>query len=77
MALNRYTNLENTLFQIIMNPGRAIFEGTVVYNTQTYSFTITKSEISRLSPYKNEPHCISATHPHLNPFCYCKDLPRS
>ncbi|KAF9413018.1 hypothetical protein HW555_008632 [Spodoptera exigua] len=61
---------------IIMNPGRAIFEGTVVYNTQTYSFTITKSEISRLSPYKNEPHCISATHPHLNPFCYCKDLPR-
>ncbi|CAH1645434.1 unnamed protein product [Spodoptera littoralis] len=59
---------------IIMDPGRAVFEGTVIYDTQTNLSTITTDKISRLSAYKNEPHCISATHPHLNPFCYCKDL---
>uniref|UniRef100_A0A2H1VJH0 SFRICE_015275 n=1 Tax=Spodoptera frugiperda TaxID=7108 RepID=A0A2H1VJH0_SPOFR len=68
------TQYEYYMTTIIMNPGQAIFEGSVIYDTKTNSSTINKNEISRLSAYKNEPHCITATHPHLNPFCYCKDL---
>ncbi|CAH1645432.1 unnamed protein product [Spodoptera littoralis] len=68
------TPYEYYMATIIMDPGRAVFEGSVIYDTQTKLFMITKNEISRVSAYKNEPHCISATHPHLNPFCYCKDL---
>ncbi|KAJ8728240.1 hypothetical protein PYW08_016625 [Mythimna loreyi] len=64
--------LEYYQAKIVMSPGRGIFQGTLTYNTQTNSFWVSKRDVSRVSRYGSEPECISATHPHLNPFCYCK-----
>ncbi|XP_063897306.1 uncharacterized protein LOC110375425 [Helicoverpa armigera] len=63
--------------QIILDPGRGVYEGTIIFDTKLNSFKISTKDISRISAYGDEPRCISATHPHLNPFCYCKDgLPK-
>ncbi|KAJ8730004.1 hypothetical protein PYW07_017042 [Mythimna separata] len=58
--------------EIIMGPGRGVFQGTLTYNTQKDSFFVTKRDVSRISRYGTESECISETHPHLAPFCYCK-----
>ncbi|XP_049699680.2 uncharacterized protein LOC110375418 [Helicoverpa armigera] len=59
--------------QIILSPARAVFEGTLTYNTRADAFTMSTNYISRISTYGDESKCITASHPHLGPFCYCND----
>ncbi|CAH0718371.1 unnamed protein product, partial [Brenthis ino] len=58
---------------IIMTPGHAVYEASLQYNEQLDKFIISDKDVSRISAYREEPACVSATHPHLNKYCYCKN----
>nr|XP_049707712.1 uncharacterized protein LOC110377994 [Helicoverpa armigera] len=60
--------------RIIMYPGKAVFEGTLVYNSAGDYYMITYRDLSRVNAYGDESKCISATHPHLKKYCYCKHM---
>ncbi|XP_034837571.1 uncharacterized protein [Maniola hyperantus] len=56
---------------VILSPGRAAFEASLRYDQEKDRFDISEKDISRISAYGTEPACVSATHPHLNKYCYC------
>ncbi|KAL0811354.1 hypothetical protein ABMA28_009764 [Loxostege sticticalis] len=70
-ALLDYIN--GLLEPMTVDPGAAVFEGTVTYDTKTGDFSVDSRDISRTNRYNREPDCIHLTHPHLNKYCYCKD----
>ncbi|CAH2061727.1 unnamed protein product, partial [Iphiclides podalirius] len=67
-------NSETYQAKIVMSPGRAVFEGSMKYNHKTKQFVINEDDISRITAYGDEPKCISSTHPHLNKFCFCREM---
>lgn len=67
-AANEYYQVK-----IVMGPGRSVFEGSLQYIVEDDFFVISERDISRINAYGDEPKCVSATHPHLNKYCYCKD----
>ncbi|KPJ14844.1 hypothetical protein RR48_04329 [Papilio machaon] len=64
---------ENYQVKIIVGPSRGVYEASMIYVTSEDKFEINSRDISRTNAYNNEPSCISATHPHLNMYCYCND----
>ncbi|XP_050555899.1 uncharacterized protein LOC118276547 isoform X2 [Spodoptera frugiperda] len=58
--------------QVVVGPGHGVYEASMTYLTDEDKFIMDTKDISRTNVYGNEPHCISATHPHLNMYCYCK-----
>ncbi|KAJ8705954.1 hypothetical protein PYW07_010731 [Mythimna separata] len=64
---------ENYQLKVAVGPGRGIYEASMTYLKKEDRFVINTRDISRTNAYGNEPSCISATHPHLNPYCYCSD----
>ncbi|CAH0697873.1 unnamed protein product [Spodoptera exigua] len=56
---------------IVMDPGHAIYEGTMIYIPSKDFFMVAERDISRVNAYGDESSCISDTHPHLNKYCYC------
>ncbi|KAJ8705939.1 hypothetical protein PYW07_010716 [Mythimna separata] len=64
---------QNYQIKVIVGPGRAIYEASMTYLRNVDKFVIHNRDISRTNAYGKEPSCISATHPHLNPYCYCSD----
>ncbi|XP_039761428.1 uncharacterized protein LOC120634720, partial [Pararge aegeria] len=56
---------------IILTPGPAAFEASMQFHPQRDRFVISERDISRITAYGTEPACVSATHPHLNKYCYC------
>ncbi|XP_063631862.1 uncharacterized protein LOC134803085 [Cydia splendana] len=63
---------ENYQVKIAVGPGHGIYEASMTYRVNEDKFTIHTKDISRTNPYRSEPDCISKTHPHLNPYCYCR-----
>lgn len=59
--------------KIEMSPGRAMFEGTVMFIRNRNQFLVSEYDVSRVNAYGDESKCISKTHPHLNKYCYCID----
>lgn len=59
--------------KITMDPGKAIFEGTMKFNRRDASFSVSNRDVSRVNKYGDEPKCIIGTHPHLAQYCYCVD----
>ncbi|KAF9407297.1 hypothetical protein HW555_012630 [Spodoptera exigua] len=57
--------------RIVMDPGHAIYEGTMIYIPSKDFFMVAERDISRVNAYGDESSCISDTHPHLNKYCYC------
>ena len=57
------------VIEVLPSGGR--FEATTVYDKVTGIFTPNEG-VSRINMYKNQPHCIKKTFPHLRAFCYCK-----
>ena len=57
------------VIEVLPSGGR--FEATTVYDKVTGIFTPNEG-VSRINMYKNQPHCIKKTFPHLRAFCFCK-----
>ncbi|XP_041985837.1 uncharacterized protein LOC121738071 isoform X2 [Aricia agestis] len=68
------TQRDNYQIKLVVGPGRGVYEASLVYNVAEDKFDITTRDISRTNAYNNEPSCISATHPHLNMYCYCNNI---
>lgn len=64
-------SVEYYQLKIIMSPGRAMFEGTVVYLRNRNHFMVLENEVSRVNAYGDESKCVGKTHPHLSKYCYC------
>ncbi|XP_038217266.1 uncharacterized protein LOC119836097 isoform X1 [Zerene cesonia] len=64
---------ENYQVKITVGPGKGIYEASMTYIVKEDRFEIDSRDISRTNAYNNEPSCVSATHPHLNMYCYCKE----
>nr|XP_049707709.1 uncharacterized protein LOC110377992 isoform X2 [Helicoverpa armigera] len=64
---------ENYQLKVIVGPGHGIYEASMTYLKNEDRFVINSRDISRTNAYGEEPSCISATNPHLNMYCYCKD----
>ncbi|XP_013178648.1 PREDICTED: uncharacterized protein LOC106125813 isoform X2 [Papilio xuthus] len=64
---------ENYQVKIIVGPSKGVYEASMLYIAAEDKFEINSRDISRTNAYNNEPSCISATHPHLNMYCYCND----
>ncbi|XP_061725389.1 uncharacterized protein LOC133531275 [Cydia pomonella] len=63
---------ENYQVKIIVGPGHGIYEASMTYLVNEDKFMIHTRDISRTNAYRSEPDCISKTHPHLDPYCYCR-----
>ncbi|XP_050555632.1 uncharacterized protein LOC118276592 [Spodoptera frugiperda] len=63
--------------RIVMDPGHAIYEGTMIYIPGKDFFMITERDVSRVNAYGDESSCISETHPHLIKYCYCNNSAHS
>ena len=57
------------------SPNKGTYEVTVKKTLGDGVFIVDEKSISRINKYGSDPHCISSTLPHLNPYCYCK-LPK-
>ncbi|CAH0598635.1 unnamed protein product [Chrysodeixis includens] len=64
---------ENFQLKVVVGPGHGIYEAMVTYYKNEDKFAVDNRDISRTNAYGNEPSCVSASHPHLNMFCYCKE----
>ena len=58
--------------QVLTEPGGGLFEGTTKYLVSPDTFSVSVKEVSRVNKYGLASACISATHPHLSKFCYCR-----
>ncbi|XP_053620717.1 uncharacterized protein LOC128681115 isoform X2 [Plodia interpunctella] len=65
--------LKTETYQVMLTvgPGTGDFEASMTYDVDRGGFKIDRRDISRTNMYGHEPDCISKTHPHLNPYCYC------
>ncbi|XP_060807916.1 uncharacterized protein LOC106138246 isoform X2 [Amyelois transitella] len=65
--------LQRETYQVKLTvaPGSGDFEASLTYIVSEDKFHVDIRDISRTNRYGNEPDCISKTHPHLNPYCYC------
>jgi hypothetical protein len=67
------TGVKTYLIQVLVKPGKALFESTVksFYNKR-YEII---GDISRINRYGNQSHCIHNSF--LERYCYCNDLPQN
>ncbi|XP_026744039.1 uncharacterized protein LOC113505498 [Trichoplusia ni] len=63
----------NYQVKVVVSPGDGCFEAVVTHYVKEDKFVIDNRDISRINRYGQEPSCVSASHPHLNKFCYCKE----
>ncbi|CAH0403710.1 unnamed protein product [Chilo suppressalis] len=68
-------NIDREVYQvkIVVGPGVGVYEASLTYSKKADKFDVNYRDISRTNAYNDEPHCISASHPHLNMYCYCND----
>ena len=52
-------------------PGEGHFEVLCYRDAVSGSFIVSDTEISRINKYGSQPACITASLPHLRPYCYC------
>ena len=52
-------------------PGEGHFEVLCYRDAVSGSFRVSDKEISRINKYGSQPACITASLPHLRPYCYC------
>ncbi|XP_069363265.1 uncharacterized protein [Maniola hyperantus] len=64
---------ENYQVKLLVGPGNGAYEASMTYAVKEDKFLIDTRDISRTNAYNNEPHCISASLPSLNMYCYCND----
>ncbi|CAB3245194.1 unnamed protein product [Arctia plantaginis] len=64
---------ENYQIKVVVGPGRGVYEASMKYLIKEDKFIINTRDISRTNAYGEEPSCISAKLPILNPYCYCKE----
>lgn len=64
---------ENYQLKVVVGPGRGVYEASMKYLVYENKFIVNMRDISRTNAYGEEPSCMSARLPHLNPYCYCKN----
>ncbi|XP_023941521.1 uncharacterized protein LOC112048274 [Bicyclus anynana] len=64
---------ENYQVKLTVGPGRGVYEASMTYVVKEDRFQLDTRDISRTNAYNDEPHCISASLPSLNMYCYCND----
>ena len=67
------TVVDHEMYQvkIVTNPGKAIFEGSVVHDIKNNQFIVKLSDISRINKYGSQARCIYDKNPELRKYCYC------
>ncbi len=64
------TGVKTYLIQVLLKPGKALFESTVKsFDNNRYEII---GDISRINRYGNQSHCIHNSF--LERYCYCYDL---
>lgn len=68
------TKVNNEMYQvkIVVRPGGAIYEGSVVHHIYENYFKVKISDISRVNQYGSQARCIMDLNPELRKFCFCK-----
>lgn len=68
------TKINNEMYQvkIVVRPGGAIYEASVVHHIFENNFKVKISDISRVNQYGSQARCIMDLNPELRKFCYCK-----
>jgi hypothetical protein len=61
------------LVTVDLSPSGAQFEATIRHVQKYDSFVVSEVGLSRINVYGNDPHCIVDKHPHLRPYCYCRE----
>lgn len=57
--------------QIIVAPGKSIFEASLVHDLIADKFNVNITDVSRINMYGKQAECIMNTNPDLRKFCYC------
>lgn len=57
--------------QIIVAPGKSIFEASLVHDLIVDKFNVNITDVSRINMYGKQAECIMNTNPDLRKFCYC------
>lgn len=71
---NSLLKANNEIYQlkIVVRPGGAIYEASVVHHILENNFKAKISDISRVNQYGSQAKCILDLNPELRKFCYCK-----
>lgn len=69
------TKIAHDMFQVklVTNPGKAIFEGSVLHDISNGQYRVKLSDISRINKYGSQANCIYDRDPEMRKYCYCKD----
>ncbi|GFN73914.1 hypothetical protein PoB_000042000 [Plakobranchus ocellatus] len=67
------TNIDFLQVNLFSQPGDAAFEVTIRHLPDESRFEVSPLAVSRINKYGDDPGCIATTHPHLRPFCFCKE----
>ncbi|XP_055635031.1 uncharacterized protein LOC129774949 [Toxorhynchites rutilus septentrionalis] len=68
------TRVAHDMYQVklITNPGKAIYEGSVLHDLNSNQYRIKLSDISRINKYGSQANCIYDKDPEMRKYCYCK-----
>lgn len=69
-ALTKITK-ELYQLQVILTPGKAIFEASLVHDLIADKFIVNITDVSRINMYGKQAECIMEKNPDLRKFCYC------
>ncbi|XP_062563713.1 uncharacterized protein LOC134226761 [Armigeres subalbatus] len=58
--------------KLVTNPGKAIFEASVLHDVTSNQYRVKLSDISRINKYGTQANCIYDTDPEMRKYCYCK-----
>lgn len=58
---------------IVVLPGRSVFEASVSHDLRENVFRVKTTEISRVNKYGDQAKCIMDSFPELRKYCYCSD----
>ncbi|KAJ6636581.1 hypothetical protein Bhyg_15172, partial [Pseudolycoriella hygida] len=72
--LTSKTKVWSEMYQvkIIVQPGKSIFEASVLHDLRMNEFRVKMSDISRVNKYGSQAICILNSDPELRKYCYCK-----
>ncbi|KAL3847013.1 hypothetical protein ACJMK2_017950 [Sinanodonta woodiana] len=74
--MNDTMRAQQILYQVTFytTPGNGLFEATVRYQTETLTYHVSESEVSRINKYGDASKCIFMQAPHLRQYCVCRNI---
>lgn len=59
--------------KVILEPGNAVFEASIIHHLAKDEMEVRISDISRVNMYGSQAKCVERNFPHLRKYCYCKN----